>query len=98
MDLDAVLELRNTTAALLEGVPGPKRPYDDKDVARAAGKARSILAFAAARGWQGVAGLVLPVALADGLPMREAFAAGGPRSLLYLAVRSGCSGMVRAWS
>lgn len=98
LDLDCVLELRNTTAAHLAGDLGPKRPYDTKDVARVAGKARRILAFAAARGWPALARLVLPVALADGLSIQEAFAAGGARSVLHLAVRSRNSAMVRlAW-
>ena len=98
LDLDCVLELRNTTAAHLAGVPGPKRPYTADDVARVAAKARNILACAAARGWPAVARLVLPVALADGLPIQEAFAAGGERSLMHLAVRSRSSATVCALS
>ena len=90
-----MLELRNTTAAHLAGVQGPKRPYTAEDVARVAVKARNILACAAARGWPAVARLVLPVALADGLPIQEAFAVGGERSLMHLAVRSRSSAMVR---
>lgn len=60
LDLDNVLELRNTATALLQESQEPMRTYGSADIALVARKARSLLAFTAARGWPAVARLVSP--------------------------------------